>query len=53
VRTEETIVSTTQTGIGTWKNFIDGEWVEPSGGTDTVYNPATGEELAQAPLSTS
>ena len=41
-----------QSEIGTLKNFIDGEWVEPSGGTDTVFNPATGEELAQAPLST-
>ena len=37
--------------IGTMKNFIDGEWVDPSGGTDTVFNPATGEELAQAPVS--
>ncbi len=26
--------------------------MEPSGGTDTVFNPATGEELAQAPVST-
>ena len=41
-----------QTDVGTLKNFVDGEWVEPSGGTDTVYNPATGEELAQAPVST-
>ena len=40
-----------QTDIGTLKNFIDGEWVEPAGGTDTVFNPATGEELAQAPVS--
>ena len=40
------------TDVGTMKNFIDGEWVEPSGGTDTVFNPATGEELAQAPVST-
>jgi betaine-aldehyde dehydrogenase len=40
------------TQVGTLKNFIGGEWVEPSGGTDTVYNPATGEELAQAPVST-
>jgi betaine-aldehyde dehydrogenase len=40
------------TQIGTLKNFIGGEWVEPSGGTDTVFNPATGEELAQAPVST-
>ncbi|HZB74989.1 MAG TPA: aldehyde dehydrogenase family protein, partial [Solirubrobacteraceae bacterium] len=39
------------TDVGTMKNFIDGDWVDPSGGTDTVYNPATGEELAQAPVS--
>jgi betaine-aldehyde dehydrogenase len=52
LRTEETIVAAIQTEVGTLKNFIDGEWVEPSGGTDTVFNPATGEELAQAPVST-
>jgi 1-pyrroline dehydrogenase len=40
------------TEIGTMKNFIDGDWADPSGGTDTVFNPATGEELAQAPVST-
>ncbi|MEP6954267.1 MAG: gamma-aminobutyraldehyde dehydrogenase [Solirubrobacteraceae bacterium] len=35
------------------KNFIDGESVEAAeGGTDTVLNPATGEEIAQAPSST-
>ena len=51
VEEEETIVAAT-TDVGTMKNFIDGEWVEPSGGTDTVFNPATGEELAQAPVST-
>ena len=39
------------TDVGTLRNFIDGEWVDPSGGTDTVFNPATGEELAQAPVS--
>jgi betaine-aldehyde dehydrogenase len=39
------------TDVGTMKNFIDGDWVDPSGGTDAVYNPATGEELAQAPVS--
>jgi betaine-aldehyde dehydrogenase len=51
LRTEETIVAAIQTDIGTLKNFVDGEWVEPAGGTDTVFNPATGEELAQAPVS--
>ena len=39
------------TDIGIMKNFIDGGWVDASGGTDTVFNPATGEELAQAPVS--
>ena len=39
------------TDVGTMQNFIGGEWVEPSGGTAAVYNPATGEELAQAPVS--
>jgi acyl-CoA reductase-like NAD-dependent aldehyde dehydrogenase len=45
-------VAATQTDVGTFKNFIDGEWVDPTGGTHTVFNPATGEELAQAPVST-
>ena len=37
----------------TFKNFIDGESVDAAeGGTDAVFNPATGEELAQAPSST-
>jgi betaine-aldehyde dehydrogenase len=44
-------VAATQVDVGTLKNFIDGAWMEPSGGTDTVFNPATGEELAQAPVS--
>ena len=35
------------------KNFIDGESVEAAeGATDAVLNPATGEEIAQAPSST-
>jgi betaine-aldehyde dehydrogenase len=34
------------------QNFIDGEFVDPAdGGTEPVLNPATGEEVAQAPLS--
>jgi len=45
-------VATTDIDVGTLENFIAGEWVEPSGGTEAVFNPATGEELAQAPLST-
>ncbi|HWT24125.1 MAG TPA: gamma-aminobutyraldehyde dehydrogenase [Solirubrobacteraceae bacterium] len=45
-------MATTDIDVGTLENFIAGEWVEPSGGTEAVFNPATGEELAQAPLST-
>src|SRR3954470_7819019 len=34
------------------KNFIDGEFVDPAdGSTEAVLNPATGQEIAQAPLS--
>ena len=34
------------------QNFIDGEFVDPADGeTEAVINPATGEEIAQAPLS--
>jgi len=34
------------------RNFIGGEWVEADAtGTDPVYNPATGEVIAQVPLS--
>ena len=36
----------------TLKNFIDGEFVDPlEGQTEPVRNPATGEVIAQAPLS--
>jgi betaine-aldehyde dehydrogenase len=35
----------------TLKNFIDGEPVAGGGETEPVLNPATGEELAQAPVS--
>lgn len=37
---------------GTLKNYIDGEWVESSGETLEVGNPATGEVIARVPLST-
>jgi betaine-aldehyde dehydrogenase len=34
------------------KNFIDGEFVDPAdGSTEPVLNPATGQEIARAPLS--
>jgi betaine-aldehyde dehydrogenase len=36
----------------TLSNFIDGERVASSGETEPVLNPATGEELARAPIST-
>src|SRR6266567_647267 len=37
----------------TLQNFIDGSFVDPADGqTEPVLNPATGEEIAQAPLST-
>ena len=43
----------TTTDIQTLQNFIDGEWVAPAEGrTEPVINPATGETIAQAPLST-
>jgi betaine-aldehyde dehydrogenase len=41
------------TATQTFKNFIDGESVDAAEGrTDPVVNPATGEEIAQAPSST-
>ena len=40
------------TAVQTLKNFIDGKPVDPAGGeTAPVLNPATGEEIARAPLS--
>ncbi len=42
------MASTTET----LSNFIDGERVAGSGETEPVLNPATGEELARAPIST-
>ena len=41
------------TAITTLKNFIDGEFVDPADGqAEPVLNPATGEAIAEAPLST-
>ena len=37
--------------VETLSNFIDGERVGASGETEPVLNPATGEVLAQAPIS--
>ncbi|MBV9803928.1 MAG: aldehyde dehydrogenase family protein, partial [Solirubrobacterales bacterium] len=40
------------TAITTLKNFIDGEFVDPADGqTEPILNPATGEAIAEAPLS--
>jgi betaine-aldehyde dehydrogenase len=41
------------TATSTLQNFIDGEFVDPvEGETEPVLNPATGDVIAQAPLST-
>jgi betaine-aldehyde dehydrogenase len=41
------------TATSTLQNFIDGSFVDPvDGETEPVLNPATGEVIAQAPLST-
>jgi betaine-aldehyde dehydrogenase len=41
------------TAITTLKNFIDGEYVDPADGqTEPIVNPATGEAIAEAPVST-
>ncbi len=46
-------MAATSMEVGTLRNFIDGELVDAAeGGTDAVVNPATGEEIAQAPSST-
>ena len=46
-------MAATQTDVQTYENFIGGEWVAPAEGqTEAVLNPATGETMAQAPLST-
>jgi betaine-aldehyde dehydrogenase len=42
----------TTTAVPTLKNFIDGALVDGEGETEPVLNPATGEEIARAPLST-
>ncbi|MED3981346.1 CoA-acylating methylmalonate-semialdehyde dehydrogenase [Priestia megaterium] len=43
----------TQTTVKTVKNYIGGEWVDSSTSlTEPVYNPATGEVIAEVPLST-
>ena len=47
-------MAATETGSGTFNNFIDGESVAPAEGRTTdVLNPADGKSFAQAPDSTS
>ena len=44
------MATTTKTRV---QNFIDGEWADPAdGATEPVLNPATGEAIAEALLST-
>src|SRR4051794_12212531 len=46
-------MAATSTDVKTYQNFIDGEWTAPAEGrTEAVLNPATGQTIAQAPLST-
>jgi betaine-aldehyde dehydrogenase len=46
-------MATTESSVQTYGNFIDGAWVDPvEGRTEPVLNPATGEAIAHAPLST-
>src|ERR1700676_2335203 len=40
------------TTAATLENFIDGEQVPATGETEPILNPATGEVLAYAPMST-
>ena len=41
------------TAVRTLQNFIDGDWADPvEGQTEPVLNPATGEAMAEAPVST-
>jgi len=35
------------------KNYIDGDWVAPSGAVKDVVNPATLKTIARVPISTS
>ena len=45
-------MAATETGVETYRNFIGGEWADAAEGrTEGVVNPATGEIIGQAPLS--
>ncbi len=46
-------MAATETDVRTFQNFIDGDWADPAeGGSEAVLNPATGQTIAHAPLST-
>jgi betaine-aldehyde dehydrogenase len=46
-------MATTETEVQILQNFIDGEFAAPAEGrSETVVNPANGQTIAQAPLST-
>jgi malonate-semialdehyde dehydrogenase (acetylating) / methylmalonate-semialdehyde dehydrogenase len=50
---KERMKMTTTTKLERLKNYIGGEWVDSfSNNSEIVVNPATGEELAEVPLST-
>ncbi|MFB8734767.1 aldehyde dehydrogenase family protein [Bacillus sp. SL00103] len=43
----------TKTDVQMLKNYIGGQWIEAeTSQTEAVYNPATGEIIAEVPLST-
>src|SRR5690606_41603067 len=45
-------MASTQAGVQRLRNFIGGQWVEAeTRDADPVYNPATGEVIAEVPLS--
>jgi betaine-aldehyde dehydrogenase len=45
-------VAATETDVQTLKNFIDGDFVDPADGqTEPIVNPANGQTIAHAPLS--
>jgi betaine-aldehyde dehydrogenase len=45
-------VAATETDVQTLRNLIDGEFADPADGrTEAVLNPATGQTIARAPLS--
>src|SRR4051812_50224371 len=45
-------MATTETKPGEIRNFVGGELHDAYGGSEPILNPATGEEIARAPVST-